>query len=123
MKYCSEQGCKELIQAGRYCSSHKRRVRKKAWHSNNKSFYRTQAWRDLRDFVYERDGGCCNRCGKFVFGREAHAHHVIPIRVNARKKLDADNIVILCNVCHPIVEDETNERHNLKSATKFNWNL
>lgn len=121
MKYCSEQGCKSLIVAGRYCEQHKRRQKKKAWRSNNKSFYATQAWQDLKSYVYQRDGGCCQRCGKFVFGKQAHAHHIVPIRVDSSLKLDADNVQILCDKCHPITEDETNIRHGLKPVTKFKW--
>lgn len=123
MKYCHEQGCKQLIAQGRYCGNHKRRNQKKAWQSNNKSFYGTTAWKELKDYCYQRDGGCCTRCGKFVFGKQAHAHHIVPIRVNPKLKLKANNITILCSQCHPIVEDETNEKHGLKKVSQFNWNL
>lgn len=123
MKYCHEQGCKQLIPSGRYCDQHKRRRKKKAWQSKNNSFYRLQAWKNLKAYCYERDKGCCQRCGKFVFGKQAHAHHIVPIRVNPKLKLVADNIKTLCDVCHPIEEDEANIRHGIKSVTKFNWNL
>ena len=123
MKYCHEQGCKQLIDKGRYCEQHRRKRKKKAWQSNNKSFYRTQAWQDLKAYCYERDGGCCQRCGKFVFGKQAHHHHVIPIRVNPKLKLDPDNIKTLCAKCHAIEEDEANEKHELKSKKKFDWKL
>lgn len=123
MKYCSEQGCKSLIQSGRYCDNHKRRRKKKAWHSNNKSFYNTQAWKDLRAYCYERDKGCCLRCGRFVFKKNAHGHHKVPIRVNPSLQLNADNIMTLCSKCHPIVEDEANEQYGLKQKPKFDWKL
>lgn len=123
MKYCGEQGCKELISSGRYCVQHKRRQKKTAWQSNNKAFYRTQAWRDLKAFCYERDSGCCQRCGKFVFGKRAHHHHIVPIRVNPKLKLDPDNIMTLCSKCHPIVEDEANEKYKMKSKPTFDWKL
>lgn len=124
MKYCREQGCTTLISSGGYCEQHKRRQRKRtSWQSKNKSFYNSQAWKDLRDYVYERDGGCCNRCGKFIHGRKAHVHHVVPVRVNPKLKLDQLNVILLCNVCHPIVEDETNEQYGLKNKPKFNWKV
>ena len=124
MKYCHEEGCRNLVSSGRYCEQHKRRQRKQpAWQSKYKSFYNSQDWKDLRDYVYERDGGCCNKCGKFIHGRKAHVHHIVPVRVNPKLKLDPNNVVLLCNVCHPIVEDETNERHGLKKKSLFNWKL
>lgn len=122
MKYCAEQGCKNLISSGRYCENHKRRKKEKTVYSKNKSFYRTQAWKDLVSFVYERDKGCCQRCGKFVFGKQAHAHHIVPIQIDPSKRLDADNIMLLCSKCHPIVEAETMEKYFPKKK-KFDWKL
>ena len=122
MKYCGEQGCTNLITKGFYCDDHKRRRKKKVWHSSNKSFYNSQAWKDLTSFVYQRDKGCCRRCGKFVFGRQAHHHHVVPIQINPSLKLDADNVILLCNKCHPIVEEETMEKYFPKKK-KFDWKL
>jgi 5-methylcytosine-specific restriction enzyme A len=122
MKYCGEQGCKSLISSGRYCADHKRKKKEKVVYSKNKSFYRTQAWQGLRSFVYERDKGCCQRCGKFVFGKLAHAHHIVPVQIKPSLKLDADNVTLLCNKCHPIVEEETMEKY-FPRKKKFNWKL
>ncbi|WP_430494083.1 HNH endonuclease [Rossellomorea marisflavi] len=122
MKYCGEQGCKSLIFSGRYCADHKRKKMEKVVYSKNKSFYRTQAWQDLRSFVYERDKGCCQQCGKFVFGKQAHAHHIVPVQIKPSLKLDADNIMMLCNKCHPIVEEETTEKY-FPQKKKYDWKL
>lgn len=61
----------------------------------------------MREVIYERDRGCCKRCGKFVFGRKAHVHHIVPIKNNPLLKLDPNNLILLCSECHPIVEQET----------------
>lgn len=123
MKYCAEQGCKTLISSGRYCENHKRRKKSKPVYSKNKSFYRTQAWYDLKAFCYQRDKGCCVRCGKFVFGKHAHHHHIIPIRVRPDLKLDPDNVVTCCSKCHPILEQESEAKYCPKSKQKFDWKL
>lgn len=125
MRYCAEQGCKTLISSGRYCEDHKRRKKEKPVYSKNKSFYHSQAWHDLRAYVYQRDKGCCVRCGRFVFGKRAHAHHIIPINVRPDLKLDPDNVVIVCDVCHPILEQEANEKYGFKQKKQsgFNWKL
>lgn len=114
MKYCGFDGCKNKIERGTYCKEHvprrKNKAKKSVYHHENKSFYRTQAWKDVGDFVYEREGGCCQRCGRFVFGRQAHRHHVVPIKKNELLKLDPNNIRLLCPKCHVIEENETDEK-------------
>lgn len=115
MKYCHEQGCKNLISSGRYCDDHKRRSRNKG--SNNKSFYNSQAWRDLKSFCYQRDGGRCTKCLKFVFGHSAQHHHIIPVNKRPDLKLDADNITTLCPKCHMLEEKKSYD----KPKHKFDW--
>lgn len=114
MKYCSFDGCTKKIESGTYCDDHqsrrKSKVKKDIYHHDNKPFYRSQAWKDMRDFVYQREGGCCQRCGRFVFGRQAHIHHIVPIKDNGALKLDPNNLMLLCSKCHPIVENETDEK-------------
>ncbi|NSS83791.1 HNH endonuclease [Enterococcus faecalis] len=112
MRYCQFEGCSNTTERGAYCSEHARSSRKKkkqgnVYHHENKSFYRTPAWRDMREVIYERDRGCCKCCGKFVFGRKAHVHHIVPIKNNPLLKLDPNNLILLCSECHPIVEQET----------------
>lgn len=112
MKYCAEQGCRTLITSGRYCDDHKRRrKRKNKYKHSNKSFYNSSIWQRTRDFIYERDKGRCQRCGKFVFGRDAHVHHVIPISVDERLKLEPNNLKLLCKDCHMIEENELKEKN------------
>lgn len=125
MKYCAEQGCKTLIDKGRYCINHKRKQKKTVVYSKNKSFYRTKPWESLKAFCYERDKGCCVRCGRFVFGKQAHHHHVVPIQIDPSLKLDPDNVVTSCDKCHPILERESNEKYDksYKKKKKFDWKL
>lgn len=111
MKYCGEQGCTILISKGKYCEDHRRRSKlpKKKYKHDNKSLYNSAVWKRTSDYVYERDKGCCQRCGKFVFGRDAHRHHIIPVAVDPSLKLDPDNIKLLCGKCHVIEENEEEE--------------
>lgn len=116
MKYCSYDGCRNTTDKGSYCSEHKpsKKFKKKKtdspYHHENKSFYRTPAWKSVADFVYDREGGRCQRCNKFVFGRQAHRHHVIPIKKNPMLKLDPNNIRLLCPKCHVIEENEEDDK-------------
>lgn len=107
MKYCGEQGCRNLISKGRYCLDHRRRRKQSNnYRHQNKSLYNSAAWKSVAAYVYERAKGCCERCGKFVFGRDAHRHHIIPVRKAPQLKLDPNNIKLLCPKCHVIEENE-----------------
>ena len=118
MKYCQFDGCTTKIPKGRYCQEHQRsekssksKAKKKtAYHHENKPFYRTDAWKDNYDYVYEREKGHCQHCGRIVFGRQAHRHHVIPIKKNPLLKLDPNNIRLLCPQCHVIEENEDDNK-------------
>ena len=114
MKYCDFNGCSCKISKGRYCPEHaaskKQRKKKDIYHHENKPFYRTGAWKEVADFVYQRENGCCQRCGKFVFGRQAHRHHVVPIRKNPLLKLGPNNIRLLCPKCHTIEENDSEDK-------------
>lgn len=118
MKYCEFDGCRNRIEKGRYCEDHsfskkrkrKHQKRKEIYHHEHKSFYNSQAWKALGEFVYEREDGCCQRCGRFVFGRQAHRHHVVPIKKNPHLKLEPNNIRLLCPKCHIIEENDEKEK-------------
>lgn len=110
MKYCGFNGCVNKIERGNYCDEHKRSKRKKPkkniYHHDNKPFYRSDEWQFVRTKVYERERGYCQRCKKFVFGRNAHVHHVIPIKKDPTLRLEENNLMLLCSKCHIIVENE-----------------
>lgn len=114
LKYCEVDGCSNYVEHGKYCAEHAstakykraKTKRKSAYHHDNKDFYHTRAWQSLSQYVYERDEGKCQRCGIFVFGRRAHRHHIVPIRVDPTLRLEPNNIILLCPKCHEIVENE-----------------
>lgn len=114
MKYCDFNGCTNKIDRGKYCHEHKPKRRRKKKESiykhENKPFYRTDAWKSMRKFVYERERGKCQRCRKFVFGRNAHVHHVVPIKEDYTLKLEPKNLRLLCRYCHMIEENEENKK-------------
>lgn len=61
-----------------------------------------QQWKD-KDWnkrVKERDNYTCQRCGRLLNGREAHAHHKIPQWFMPKLKYDLDNGICLCTACH-----------------------
>jgi 5-methylcytosine-specific restriction enzyme A len=130
MKYCDFNGCTSKISKGKYCDDHKRskqsarRVQKKKeiYHHNNKAFYRSDAWKAMRAYVYERERGCCQSCGVFVFGRKAHVHHIVPIAKNETLKLEENNLMLLCPTCHVAIENEEKQQKVYASYfDKYLW--
>jgi 5-methylcytosine-specific restriction endonuclease McrA len=55
-------------------------------------------WREIRQFVYERDGGLCQYCGKVVRLDECHIHHVLELSENGSNH--PSNLKTLCKDCH-----------------------
>ena len=65
------------------------------------SFYASPQWIRLRDLTMARAGYQCQRCkqqGKVTPATEVH--HIVPIRVDWSKRLDASNLECLCHKCH-----------------------
>jgi 5-methylcytosine-specific restriction enzyme A len=116
MKYCDFNGCANKIARGSYCEEHKRskqsfrnkQKKKYIYHHDNKQFYNSKAWKSTRSFVYERERGYCQNCKKFVFGRQAHVHHIIEIKKDATLRLEPNNLMLLCPQCH--TEEENKDK-------------
>jgi 5-methylcytosine-specific restriction enzyme A len=108
MKYCDFNGCPNRLAKGRYCEEHrgtKKPIKKSLYDTSNKQLYNSKEWKAIRQFVYEREKGCCQRCGKFVFGKQAQVHHKVPVKADASLKLEPDNLKLLCPKCHSIEEN------------------
>jgi 5-methylcytosine-specific restriction enzyme A len=116
MKYCDFNGCNTKVDRGRFCDDHKRskksikkREQKKSiYHNENKPFYNSKPWKHTRSEIYEREKGCCQRCGKFVFGKQAQVHHIVPVKKNPLLKFEPNNLMLLCPKCH--MEEENKEK-------------
>ena len=111
MKYCGEQGCRNMIERGRYCDDHGRKKSRNNRNSN-KSFYNGSEWKAMRSYIYEQQQGCCQRCGRFVFGKQAQVHHIVPVKKNPLLKLEPNNLRLLCPACHSI-EENMDEKGNV----------
>ncbi|WP_420814207.1 HNH endonuclease [Loigolactobacillus bifermentans] len=111
---CQYEGCNNLVDHGKYCQEHAysrkyrqaKRKKRDVYHHDNKPYYRTERWQTVCMEVDIREHNCCQRCGRYVYGRHKHHHHIKPIKVDASLAYDPNNIMLLCNLCHPIVEHE-----------------
>ena len=72
-------------------------------------FYNGKEWKELRSWKFAEANGLCEDCrenGKIVAGKEVH--HLVEISKDWSKRLDPDNLVLLCRECH-------NKIHNRQS--------
>lgn len=69
-------------------------------------FRNTQAWQKKRKYIYERDRGMCRVCinnGKYNF-KNISVHHIEPLAEHYDKRLDDNNLICLCSICHELAE-------------------
>jgi 5-methylcytosine-specific restriction endonuclease McrA len=87
----------------------------------NKEYKHNEIW----DYVYERDSGYCQKCGR---NQGSQQHHIIP--KSKLGKTTANNLILLCQECHIgeghcfSDEDKKNFWNNLvKNEKKFRERL
>lgn len=77
----------------------------------SRSFYKSKAWKETREYIYNKYHGLCAECGEP--GEEVH--HIIwlsPDNIsNTEITLGEDNLVLLCRDCHIA-------KHRKKTVTK-----
>ena len=76
----------------------------------SKSFYRSKAWKETRDYIYNKHKGLCQDClNKNILIPGKEVHHIIPLDPNNMNDTDItlgeDNLILLCKECH-------HKRHN-----------
>ena len=69
---------------------------------------------ELRQYVYERDGGLCQVFG----GAGTECHHIIYLSAGGKNK--ANNLILLSNTGHNIVHEEGGYEHSLLLRVKKN---
>ena len=89
--------------------------KKASYHEKYNAFYQSAEWRRLRTLKFSEKNGLCERCLKRgIISKGEEVHHIIPIDEDWDKRLDADNLILLCHRCH-------NEEHErISPLQKFN---
>ena len=80
-------------------------------------FYASPQWIRLRDLTMARAGYQCQMCkqqGRVTPATEVH--HIVPIRVDWSKRLDASNLISLCHKHHMEIEEETRRSNAIGKA-------
>lgn len=72
-------------------------------------FYNTPEWKKLRKYKFNKADGLCEKCDKQGIVEEGvEVHHKVPIEKDWSKRLDYNNLILLCPACH-------NHEHNRES--------
>lgn len=71
-----------------------------------KSFYNSSAWIKLRNTKFANANGLCENClSKGIVKAGKEVHHIKPIEDRWDKRLDYDNLKLLCRDCHNEVHE------------------
>lgn len=115
MKMCGKVGCmKHIPHTDTYCNKHTQD--KKAYDKKNsgeydrlrrleapenRAFYSSKAWRELRHTVmlkFDYICAACERNGHYT--KASVVDHIIEIKDDWDKRLDINNLEPLCHTCH-----------------------
>ncbi|MGX7039486.1 HNH endonuclease [Vagococcus fessus] len=102
---CGRAGCRMFVDFDiTYCDKHKddysKQYNKSRWKNKNDymKFYNSKQWKMLREDVLIENFYTCSQCG-----REGNiGDHIIPVEEDWNKRLDKNNIQVMCQSCHNI---------------------
>lgn len=64
-----------------------------------RDFFMQTDWQRVRRVVYERDGGQCMECGKYVGRDDYHVDHIVPVSKGGAE-WELSNLELLCPKCN-----------------------
>lgn len=107
LRECRIIGCHNLTR-NYYCLKHKdiEKARHKRYDDANRdkqaaAFYRSKAWKKIRDQAMAKANGLCLDClGHGIIKQAEMVHHIKPLRDYPEHALDINNLKPLCNRCH-----------------------
>ena len=123
-KPCNYPGCSELVEAGKtYCEEHREdkqsRKKERDRQYNEKrdpklrKFYSSARWKKVRK-RYISKNPLCEHCLERDRVKPADVvDHIIPVKVDWSKRLDASNLQSLCNSCHAKKTQEDKKEYDL----------
>ena len=87
------------------------------------NFYKTAAWRKLRDSYIKSVGGLCERCYSAGIIRHGdtvhHKIHLSPENINdPAVTMNFENLELLCRDCHAALHAKNQKRYRVDDAGK-----
>lgn len=82
----------------------KKNIERRNWseyHIKTREFYSSSEWKRLRYIILKEQGGRCQCCGRSAKdGVVLHVDHIVPLSKDWSKRLDKNNLQILCEDCN-----------------------
>ena len=95
-RLCTWPRCPEIVKHGDRCDKHKARARPAPHPATTSERGYDATWQRLREMVLRRHP-ICEHCRRV---KASEVHHVVPIRVDPRMRLDPENLTAVCHACH-----------------------
>lgn len=102
-RLCTWPNCSEIVEHGERCVNHKAKPRHKQHQAKTSERGYDHTWQKLREMVLRRHP-ICEQCRRV---KATEVHHIVPIRVDPRARLDQDNLLAVCHACHIKLEQRT----------------
>lgn len=84
--------------------------KKQTYKERFSSFYNSCAWKKLRTQKFFDANGLCEEClKKGIIEAGVEVHHKKPIETCWEKRLDYDNLILLCPSCHAHAHERESE--------------
>ena len=84
------------------------------------TFRNSREWKEKRKEIQQRDKNICRYCltKKRLVYDQIDIHHIVPLKINFEMRLDNDNLISLCRMCHEEAEAGTIPEDELKEIIK-----
>ena len=80
--------------------------KKDNYHLRYASFYNSAEWKALRQAKFDLANGLCEMClAEGVIREGKEVHHIIEISQDWSKRLDFDNLILLCPEHHNLMHE------------------
>ena len=90
----------------------------------SKKLYGSKEWRNIRNFVLNRDFYMCKICGEINCNTVHHVVELTPANINdSNITLNPDNLVTVCNQCHDEIHGRNYRREQERYSFDANGNI
>ena len=106
-------GEKQMLKTCKYCGRivepKHRCIQKPKYDKKDKeitAFRNSREWKEKRKEIQQRDKNLCRYClskNRLVYD-QIDIHHIVPLKINFEMRLDNDNLISLCRMCHEEAE-------------------
>lgn len=80
-------------------------------------FRRTNRWKVKAEQIKKRDNYLCQECkskGRYTY-KGLEVHHIVKLKDDFNKRLDDDNLITLCRMCHKRADKGELEQKHLRA--------